>query len=535
MKKKLEGYLVAIGVIVFFAIINFMFINIGSVNFELSPLHEQNSFSEKNGFLQIQELPDSYIKILTSINFILLMIICFLCLSVPITILIHFIIQKRLKNNEEKFPWVKKDFKIKDERTKALDFIQMDSINLIKYGFYIFLLLPVIEGIFIAIAFPALSHSLFPGDPIPFGYIFFLFLFAIIIFVFEIIAGLLIGIGFIKLSKEDTQKKYLVTLGIFWLIWLIFSPFLKLTLFIGIAMESLTENGLISSIYFWFNNPAISFAFVILFVLRLIITSLVLYFSAIILQEKELIKTKGLLVASSIIIWFISSGIHILSLVFDTVPFREGTLFYGLQMLVGSFFFAYMIISPMVAIITTIFFVKEFKIKQKKEKEILIRSKHDILSLSDIFTNKSIFFQDISLVKKLNFLSQIESTEFSEDIHRNFTSRLDGHIFIVFMDIEKRSLPKFLVDFVKMNKVLSEINTLFYTKISSKKQPFLSIIKWEASTDFESIIEFNFDKLPCIFILDKLGNELGKIEGKLEHEQTLVEELIFHLDVGLFI
>ncbi|MHA1462749.1 MAG: hypothetical protein ACTSQ0_06760, partial [Candidatus Heimdallarchaeota archaeon] len=388
MRKKWKGYLLVIGVMIFFTITNSMFINGECTNSGAPSLLKQNSTSEKNSFLQTQELPESYIEYLTSANFILLMIVCFLCLIVPITILIQFSIEKRQKIKEEKPSLAKKDFKLIDSRKKALDFIQMDSINLIKYGFIIFLLLLVIDGIFTIIEFSTLSYYIFPEAPIPFGVVFFNYLSTFLPIVFEIIAGLLIGIGFIKLSREDTQKKQLATLGIFWLIWTIFSPFLKIALFIVFNnLEYLIEYDSFLSNYFWFNNSVIFFTFTILFVLRFSITSLILYFSAKILQEKELIKTKWLLIASSLLIWFLSSVIYIIILVFETVPLKEGTLYYSLQMLIGSFFFASMVISPIIAIIAVITLIKEFKTKQKKEKEILIRSKHDISSLSDIYTN----------------------------------------------------------------------------------------------------------------------------------------------------
>jgi len=511
-------------------------INIESASTGVSSFQKQNSFFKKNSLLQTLELPDSYIEILTSSNFILLMVICFLCLSVPITILIQFCIEKQRKIKEEKFPYRKNDFKKIDERKKALDFMQMDSINLIKYGFCIVLLLQIIDGIFSLISIVGLSSYHPPNESISFGKIFFNFLSTFLPIFFEIAASLLIGIGLIKLARKDIQKKQVNTLGIFWLIWIIFSPFTKLALFIITNnLEYLTEYDIYFSVFFWFKNEAIFFTFTILFVLRAIITSLILYFSAKILQLKELIKTKGLLVAYSLIIWFLSSVIYILTQLFETVLFGDSTLGWAISGLLFGFIYAYLIIPPILAIFAVIILVKEFKLKQQKEKEFLVRSKHDILSLSDIFSNKSIFFQNISLDENLKFLTQFKATEFDEDILRNFKSRLDDHIFILFMNINKRPFPNFLIDFIKMNKMMSEINTLFYTKIHSKKIPFLSNLKWNTLTDLESIIEFNFDKLPCIFILDRFGNELGIIKGKLEHEQTLVEELIFYLDVGLFI
>lgn len=537
MKKKWAGYLVVISIIVFFAITSFTVNNIESTNFGTIFLPKGNSFCGKNSFLQTNALPESYVEILTSAEFIVLMIICVLCLSVPITIIIHSSAIKRQKTKEEKFPWTKNVTKVKiDSRIKAIDFMQKDSVILIITGLCIIFLLQLVMGIFYVFSlFNPVYY--FPDEAIPFGIKLFNFLAVFLPIIGEIIAGLFIGIGFIKFAKDETQNKSLITLGIFWLIWLLFSPLNELTKFIIINnFLTVLDYDFFLNMYLFYENSAISLAFQIFSVLRFIYTSLIIYFSARTLYSKEMIKTKGVLVAYSLVTWFILSVISIDIQVNVTVNLgMYSAIGWALVGLLFTFIYANMIIPPILAIITTVILINDFRAKQKREKKVLIRSKHDILALSEFFTNKTTFLQEIGTNEKLKFLTQSENTNFNEEIINNFKNRLDNHKFIVFMDGKKSSFPNFLMDFIKMSAIIPEIDVLFYTTINSKKIPCFSNLKWMVESNLESIIEFDFNKLPCIFILDKSGNELGKIERKIKYEETLVEELIFHLDVGAFI
>ncbi len=203
-------------------------------------------------------MPESYIKILTSAEFIVLMIMCVLCLSVPITIITHSSIVKHRKTKEEKFPWINDNSKVEiDARIKALEFMQMDSVILIITGLCIVILLQLIPGISFAVFLFNPNYN-FPGETISFGLKFFNFLAVYLPIIGEIIAGLFIGIVFIKFARKYTQKKSLITLGIFWLIWILFSPLIELSKLVIINnFLTIYDYDLFINFYYFNENSAI--------------------------------------------------------------------------------------------------------------------------------------------------------------------------------------------------------------------------------------------------------------------------------------
>ena len=491
-----------------------------------------------NELYQICELPESYIKILQSTEFIILMVICFLFLSVPFIFIIQSIIEKREKIKVKKFPWMKQENETLDTRINSITTLQMDSLNIIVIGLS-FLLFGYITTVCLYLILIFFMNSFFTlGNEAGLETINNLGI--IIPLVNELIAGLMIGISLISISKKFSKKKKHLTLGIFWLIWLLFSPGLDLANVILLNSLSAIEDydSFLGLVYFYNNSP-ITNAIQIFHVIKIISTSVILFFTAKELVSLQILQTKGLLISFSILTWLISTLKLILVQVNLTIPSTYwhyyDTLNWALAAFLVSLIYANMIIIPILAIITLVMMIVEFRKSIKHKRSSFLKTQHDISTIKHLFITKTQFNQKLKANENLTIYIEESNKEIDEIALSTFENRLDEQLFLVFMDSEKNTVPSFFLDFLKISDSISELDVYYYPTIQAKPIPFLSTIKWRSQFDFEQLLEFNITQLPCIYILDKYGNELGKAEGKLKHEQTLIEELIFNLDVGAFI
>ncbi len=92
-----------------------------------------------------------------------------------------------------------------------------------------------------------------------------------------------------------------------------------------------------------------------------------------------------------------------------------------------------------------------------------------------------------------------------------------------------------MIEYLQIAQANPKIKMLIYNKLEEQRHKKLHNIHWKPEGAIEELLEFNFNELPAIFIIDKTLCEIGKIEGNLPKKVTLLDGLIYYLDVGGFI
>lgn len=343
----------------------------------------------------------------------------------------------------------------------------------------------------------------------------------------DILAALLISISFVLTRKSFQKTEYNSISTIMWICWIITAMSYRLLI--------KSYFGLSTNYPLLFSRTAYYGISTILFTLSTSLFCLAVFFSAISLSENYLLNNKWFFVGfglSNLVI----TNLYILS---NLIPLDEGRYLndaWRAFSRMGDFIFYFKLFGvPLIGIISLVFVLNGFKESLRSARSFFIKNNHSMSKIREK-CSKVKEYRDLSDIRlDMQIEQSLQENVIDLNALEAFSSRASDYSFILFVPRNIKKLNRLIIEFLNISIAKPEIEMLFFDELKEKRHKRLHSFQWETEGSLEEIFEFNFNELPAVFIIDNTSYEIGKIEGNLSKKITLLDGLIYYLDVGRFL
>ncbi|HUU79146.1 MAG TPA: hypothetical protein VMX55_12440 [candidate division Zixibacteria bacterium] len=408
------------------------------------------------------------------------------------------------------------EFKLKQmEIEKSLSILEYDYAYLLRSGFLVLF----IQNIILSITFLLIGFLTVVSNPYILNRVIFYLIHV------DVIAALILSISF-KLTRNSFQKiEYNSLSSILWVCWIITSLFYRFLIapYFSIINFKIPFN--VSKTYYGLST--------ILFALSASLFCLAIFFSAITLSENYLLKNKWLFIGFGLLNLIITN-LYILS---NLIP-KDGhgglrSESWYIFVRIGDFMFYIKLYGvPIIAIISLAFVLKEIQESINSARLFFIKNNHSMSKIWEKCLKVKEYREIIDTHLDIRIEQVLQENKIDLEALEIFSSRASDFTFILFVPRKIRKLNRLIIEFLQISIAKPETKMLFFIELTEKKQKKLHSFKWKIEGSIEDIIEFNFNELPVIFIIDNSSKEIGKIEGEIPKKAKLLGGLIFYLDIG---